>query len=83
MLQSGTANFISSNVVNLDGKVNADALHAKLHGQLGAYIVEQRFDYLADWQPFVKDIAGQAGQFGATYDSSFWIGRVLWMRRVN
>lgn len=53
MFQSGTTGFMCRNVVNLDGKVNADALRATQRGTMADYIIENRFDVLMDWRELV------------------------------
>jgi hypothetical protein len=40
-------------VVNLDGKVNAGALHALEGGRVPAYVDSMRFAYLIDWDFFI------------------------------
>jgi hypothetical protein len=81
MLQSGLTSFESPNVINLDGKVNTDALHAHQRGTLGEYIRDEQFMYLADWKPFVEDIAAMASGAGAPFDSIGRIGNFQIMRR--
>lgn len=55
-VQTGTLGFFHDRTVNLDGKVNPDALAAKLEQQIPSYVVNQnidgeggKIDYLADW----------------------------------
>lgn len=67
MYQSGTANFVSPNVINLDGKVNPDALRARAAGSIGSYIKEQNLDYLADWPEYVGELAVHAERYGMKY----------------
>lgn len=54
--QSGTVGFFHDRTVNLDGKVNPEALQAKLRGKLPEYVATRvfddtgrRIDYIADW----------------------------------
>jgi hypothetical protein len=81
MLQSGIAGFVAPNIVNLDGKVNAEALAAHQQGQLGRYILQQKFDYLADWKPFVEDVAALCGAHELFFDSIGMVGRIQVMKR--
>jgi hypothetical protein len=67
MQQSGTASFVAPNVVNLDGKVNPDALSARKSHTMGAYIARERFDYLVDWPEFVSVLAQEASHYNAPY----------------
>ena len=55
--QSGTLGFFHDRTVNLDGKVNPEALAARLEGIIPEYIATRTFDetgrrieYIADWQ---------------------------------
>jgi len=52
--QSGTLGFFRSDVVNLDGKVNPDALEAR--GDLPAYISRIGVRWLCDWDAVVERI---------------------------
>ncbi|HEY3874002.1 MAG TPA: hypothetical protein VGM92_00865 [Candidatus Kapabacteria bacterium] len=63
-LQSGEAGFISDRILNLDGKVNADALHARQKDSLGAYIRSERFDYLADEAITIDMVLRDSARFG-------------------
>ncbi len=61
MAESGRLGFLHpSRVVNLDGKVNVEALHALLAGRLDSYIQSARLDYImlssADIAYFEKTI---------------------------
>jgi hypothetical protein len=55
-VQTGTLGFFHDRTVNLDGKVNPNALAAKLQQKIPEYVATQTFDdrggkidYLADW----------------------------------
>jgi hypothetical protein len=65
--QSGTAGYLADNVVNLDGKVNLEALRARQHDSLGAYIKRKRFDYLADEWDFMVYLLGDSTKFNLKY----------------
>ena len=41
--------YTDAPVINLDGKVNADAHHAMTEGRMWDYICEQNLDYVVDW----------------------------------
>jgi hypothetical protein len=48
--QSGTLGFFHDRTINLDGKVNPDALHAILkQGNVLEYVRNSKIDYIADW----------------------------------
>jgi hypothetical protein len=81
--QSGQAGFIAPNVINLDGKVNYEALEARKQGSIGAYIAHERIEYLADWEPLVKDLVREAEKFGARYEPYDTIRYVQIYRLVN
>ena len=46
---SGIAGFFHENVVNLDGKMNSDALAALRSGTLDEYLAHDRIDVMIDW----------------------------------
>ena len=81
MLQSGIASFVAPNVINLDGKVNAAALHAHQQGRLAEYLRVERFTYIADWKPFVEDLAKIARTDKLYFDSTGMIDHIQLMKR--
>jgi len=63
-VQTGTLGFFHDRTVNLDGKVNPDALKHLIAGTTARYVVDGRFgpgrgaiDYLADWVGIARWIA--------------------------
>ncbi len=80
MLQSGIASFIAPNIINLDGKVNTDALLAHQQGRLAGYLRDEHFTYIADDKPFIEDIAILAKKDELYYDSSGMIDEILLMK---
>jgi hypothetical protein len=80
MLQSGIASFIAPNIINLDGKVNSDALRAHQQGRLAAYLRNEHFTYLADWKPFIEDIADTARNNELYFDSVGMIDGIQLMK---
>jgi hypothetical protein len=48
--QSGTIGYFHDNTVNLDGKVNPEALYALKENRIYDYIGEKKIDYLVNWQ---------------------------------
>ena len=52
--QSGVAGYFNSNVVNLDGKMNRDALEAEKNGKLADYIDEENITVLVDWPEVIN-----------------------------
>jgi 4-amino-4-deoxy-L-arabinose transferase-like glycosyltransferase len=83
MNQSGTASFIAPNVINLDGKVNRDALEAKKAGTMGVYLVRKNFRYLADWKEFVDPLVRSAEANGAQFHEIDSIGLIHFYERVD
>lgn len=67
MYQSGTSGFIAPNVVNLDGKVNYEALKARQEAEIGKFVVEQNLDYVADHRIWVEQIVRSAKKYGGNY----------------
>jgi hypothetical protein len=76
MDQSGTAGFVASNIVNLDGKVNIYALRARQKHDIGEYVAQERFEYIADWQEKIDEITASAKRHRLTYVLQDSIGRV-------
>jgi hypothetical protein len=83
MTSSGTASFMSTNVVNLDGKVNADALIARQRDELGEYVVGADISYVADWKNTGAKIAEQARRVGADYRLIDSIGPIFVFKRFK
>jgi hypothetical protein len=81
MLQSGIASFVAPNVINLDGKVNSDALRAHQQGKLSEYLRDEHFTYIADWKPFIEDIAATLKKDELYFDSVGMINKILLMKR--
>ena len=49
-IQTGTLGFFHDRTINLDGKVNPDALHARIvEGHVLNYVVQSKIYYLTDW----------------------------------
>ena len=82
MEQTGTAGFIAPNVVNLDGKVNYEALIAKKKGDIGEYILKENFEYIADWREFSGKITSSAAKHGMKYQEVDSIGKVIIFKRM-
>jgi hypothetical protein len=80
MLQSGIASFIAPNIINLDGKVNTDALRAHQQGRLAAYLRDEHFTYIADWKPFIADIDTIAQKNELYFDSVGMVGSIQLMK---
>jgi hypothetical protein len=76
MEQSGTSGFVADNVVNLDGKVNADALRSRQRGEMGQYIRAMDFHYLMDWPDLLAPTLESARAAGLQFDPIDSIGRV-------
>jgi hypothetical protein len=51
--QSGTLGYFLDNVVNPDGKCNADALRAVTTGKVIDYMLSQYLKYIADWPDLI------------------------------
>jgi hypothetical protein len=84
MLQSGIASFIAPNVINLDGKVNFEALRSHQQGRLAEYLRTGQFTYIADSKPLIDGIAEIARGGKLEFDSVGMIdGIQLMQRRVT
>ena len=67
MQQSGTAGFVADNVVNLDGKVNAEVLRYMKRGERGKYIAEGPITHIADWYEFADVLRIESARYGNNY----------------
>ncbi|HEY8580264.1 MAG TPA: hypothetical protein VIL72_10290 [Beijerinckiaceae bacterium] len=62
--QSGVTGFYNANVVNLDGKVNLDALQAMRDKQVEAYVDRAGIDYVIDWEGVIRGLMPGAMESG-------------------
>ncbi len=53
-VQSGTVGYFHDKTINLDGKVNPEALIARKRKQLPEYIIEKKLAYIADWADLMR-----------------------------
>lgn len=67
MQQSGTAGFVADNIVNLDGKVNAEVLDSMKQGKRGAYITKSTITHIADWDEFAGVLVDEAKDYGGSF----------------
>jgi hypothetical protein len=82
VFQSGTIGYLSGRrVVNLDGKVNGDALAALRSDTLEEYLRDQRIDLLMDHATVLRLFLGENRRFagGACFDGTScgmpqWVG---------
>ena len=83
MYQTGATGFIAPNVVNLDGKVNYEALLARQNGGIGKYIAIANLDYIADQPLLASEIVQSAEKYGMHYVLSDSIKEVMIYKRVR
>jgi hypothetical protein len=83
MYQTGATGFIAPNVVNLDGKVNYDAVVARQNGGIGKYIAVAKLDYIADQAPIASEIVESAAKFGTYYVLSDSIKEVMIYKKIK
>ncbi|MFN3889851.1 MAG: hypothetical protein ACK4MV_05580 [Beijerinckiaceae bacterium] len=62
--QSGVVGFYNENVINLDGKVNVDALAAMRARRVEEYVDRERIDYVIDWEGVIDGLMPRAMQSG-------------------
>lgn len=62
--QSGVVGFYNENVINLDGKVNVEALKALRAKQIEEYLDRARIDYVIDWEGVIEGLMPRAMQSG-------------------
>lgn len=72
-VQTGTLGYWHDRTINLDGKVNPDALHVLLtEGHVLNYVVDSPITYLADWEGIAAwvtdEMAGRNGRFAAAFE---------------
>ena len=48
-VQTGTLGYFHDRTINLDGKVNPEALEARKHRQVFQYVLDKKIEYLIDW----------------------------------
>ena len=48
-IQTGTLGFFHARTINLDGKVNPEALLARRDERIPEYVIGQDIEYLVDW----------------------------------
>lgn len=58
-IQSGTIGFFHDRTLNLDGKVNPEALRARELGRLPAYLVQSSVGWLVDWPQVLGRLGAQ------------------------
>ncbi len=83
MEQTGLTGFWSEKVVNLDGKVNFDALAARKKADIGSYVVARNFEYIADWENLSLPIVESAEKHGATFERIDSVGKVIIFKRIR
>lgn len=83
MTSSGTAGFFADNVVNLDGKVNFEALKARRNNELGKYCIQDNINLIADWKENAQLIIKQAEQTGAQFEQIGSIGPIELHKRIR
>lgn len=62
--QSGVVGFYNANVINLDGKVNVDALAAMRDKRVDEYVDEEHIDYVIDWEGVIEGLMPRAMKSG-------------------
>jgi hypothetical protein len=69
-VQTGTLGFFYSRTINLDGKVNPEALRARMRdGNVLDYVVDSKINYIADWAPITSWITRKnSPRFAAAFE---------------
>ena len=68
-VQTGTLGYWHDRTINLDGKVNPEALRARMtEGNVLAYVVGSRIDYVADWNGMVGWAQRTEGGFADAFE---------------
>jgi hypothetical protein len=53
-IQTGTLGFFHERTINLDGKVNPEALQARKEERIPEYVLERDVQFLVDWQAIAR-----------------------------
>lgn len=62
MAQSGVVGYYAGRpIVNLDGKVNPEAMRALREGTMGDYLIRERIELFGDWSDLVEVVLRRAG----------------------
>lgn len=62
MAQSGVVGYYAGRpIVNLDGKVNPEAMRALRDGRMGDYLARERVEIFGDWSDLVEVVLRRAG----------------------
>ena len=69
-------------MINLDGKVNYEALLARKKNDIGSFVAKVGFDYIADWKEFATEITESAQRHGMNYVLFDSIGRVMIYKKL-
>ena len=83
MEQSGTCGFFARNVINLDGKVNYEALKARKADDLGSYINQRGINYIADWPDLALPMVASTERHGAKFECVDTIGKIIIFKRIQ
>jgi hypothetical protein len=59
-VQSGVTGYYNDNVVNLDGKINQDALEAMRDGRIEDYVERSGIQYVVDWEGVILGLMPNA-----------------------
>lgn len=69
-VQTGTLGYWHDRTINLDGKVNPEALEARrTKGNVLDYVVESKIDYLADWTPIAGWVTRGHEEFANAFEA--------------
>jgi flagellar biosynthesis protein FliQ len=68
-VQTGTLGYWHDRTINLDGKVNPEALAARSeHGTVLHYVVESEIDYVVDWAGVGRWAENSEGNYSGTFE---------------
>jgi len=69
-IQTGTLGFFHDRTINLDGKVNSEALEARKRDEIPQYVIDKNITYLVDWAPTISALYAKRSLFRKHFD---WI----------
>ena len=77
--QTGVAGYLCENIINLDGKMDNDALISIENGNIESYIDKMNVEVLVEWKDFISNLLSQEylEKYWNLYDDDIGDGRTV------
>jgi len=77
--QTGVAGYLCENIINLDGKMDNDALKSIEKGNIESYIDKMNVEVLVEWKDFIANLLSQEylEKYWNLYDDDIGDGRTV------